>query len=152
MSQLEYKQSIFKILKNLKGIEPLKELFWSELNYDRINESLSRKHRHELGVCCNTDFCLLFYFGIRSHCIEAFCSHIEIDSGCCILAFKFSLPFWYMSALMLTIVHMVYKINIQPPILTNRKKRRFTKEQSAHLNCPRPSFLSELQDLCERGL
>ncbi len=42
MTQLEYKQTIFDILKNLKGIEPLKELFWSELNYDRVNESLSR--------------------------------------------------------------------------------------------------------------
>ena len=42
MSQLEYKQTIFDILNDFKGIEPLKKLFWSELNYDRVNEPLSR--------------------------------------------------------------------------------------------------------------
>ncbi|MBW2164742.1 MAG: Eco57I restriction-modification methylase domain-containing protein [Deltaproteobacteria bacterium] len=44
MNNLKYKQSIFEILNNFKGIEPLKELFWSELNYDRVNESLSRRN------------------------------------------------------------------------------------------------------------
>ena len=43
MTDIEYKETIFKILNNFKGIEPLKELFWSELNYDRVNESLSRR-------------------------------------------------------------------------------------------------------------
>lgn len=43
MNNLKYKQSIFEILNNFKGIESLKELFWTELNYDRVNESLSRR-------------------------------------------------------------------------------------------------------------
>lgn len=42
MAELKYKQSIFEILSDLKGINPLKDLFWGELNYDRVNESLSR--------------------------------------------------------------------------------------------------------------
>ena len=42
MTELEYKQSIFEILDDLRGLKPLKELFWGELNYDRVNESLSR--------------------------------------------------------------------------------------------------------------
>ena len=43
MTQLEYKQAVYDILQDLKGIEPLKELFWGELNYDRVNEPLSRQ-------------------------------------------------------------------------------------------------------------
>ncbi len=42
MTELGYKQSIFEILGDLRGLNPLKELFWGELNYDRVNESLSR--------------------------------------------------------------------------------------------------------------
>ena len=43
MTELEYKKSIFDILSDLKGLNPLKELFWGELNYERVNESLSRQ-------------------------------------------------------------------------------------------------------------
>jgi hypothetical protein len=32
-----------EILRGLRGIEPLKKLFWSELNYERVNEPLSRR-------------------------------------------------------------------------------------------------------------
>ena len=42
MTKLEYKQAIHEIFRNLKGIELLKELFWGELNYGRVNKSLSR--------------------------------------------------------------------------------------------------------------
>ena len=34
--------SVFQILSDWKGSESLKELFWSELNYDRVNQPLSR--------------------------------------------------------------------------------------------------------------
>jgi adenine-specific DNA-methyltransferase len=35
-------ETVLEILKDFRGMEPLKELFWSELNYDRVNEPLSR--------------------------------------------------------------------------------------------------------------
>ena len=35
--------AVLDILRNLKGIEPLKQLFWSQLNYSRVNQSLSRR-------------------------------------------------------------------------------------------------------------
>ena len=35
--------AIFSILKNLRGLEPLKQLFWQYLNYDRINQPLPRQ-------------------------------------------------------------------------------------------------------------
>jgi hypothetical protein len=34
---------VLDLLKGLRGIEPLNQLFWSELNYQRVNEPLSRR-------------------------------------------------------------------------------------------------------------
>ena len=42
VSSIERQESILQILKNLKGLEPLKKLFWTELNYERVNQQLSR--------------------------------------------------------------------------------------------------------------
>jgi len=39
----EREQSVLELLKDLRGLEPLKKLFWSELNYDRVNQPLSRR-------------------------------------------------------------------------------------------------------------
>jgi len=39
---IERRQVILSLLHELKGLEPLKKLFWEELNYDRINSTLSR--------------------------------------------------------------------------------------------------------------
>lgn len=36
-------QIIFNLLHNFYGLEPLKKLFWSELNYERVNQPLSRR-------------------------------------------------------------------------------------------------------------
>ena len=33
---------ILDILQNFHGIEPLKQLFWGELNYDRHDDPISR--------------------------------------------------------------------------------------------------------------
>ena len=41
--KLERQQSVLNLLPNPKGLEPLKKLFWSELNYDRVNQTLSRR-------------------------------------------------------------------------------------------------------------
>jgi hypothetical protein len=40
---LQRQQSVLNLLNNFNGIDPLKTLFWSELNYDRVNQSLSRR-------------------------------------------------------------------------------------------------------------
>lgn len=36
-------QAVWGILKELRGTDPLKQLFWSELNYQRVNQSLPRR-------------------------------------------------------------------------------------------------------------
>src|SRR5881628_568972 len=43
MSRPERQQNVLALLKGLRGIEPLKQLFWSELNYQRINQPLPRR-------------------------------------------------------------------------------------------------------------
>lgn len=40
---LQRQQSVLSLLQRFNGTEPLKQLFWSELNYDRVNRSLSRR-------------------------------------------------------------------------------------------------------------
>ena len=37
-----HQETILRLLKNFHGIEPLRELFWTELNYDRQNDQISR--------------------------------------------------------------------------------------------------------------
>ncbi len=37
----DHQENILNILQDFHGIEPLKELFWTELNYDRKNEGIS---------------------------------------------------------------------------------------------------------------
>lgn len=43
MTEPEQQQLILALLQRLCGLEPLKQLFWSELNYQRVNQSLSRR-------------------------------------------------------------------------------------------------------------
>src|SRR5947208_3633058 len=43
MSRPERQQNVLDLLKELRGIEPLKQLFWSELSYQRVNQPLSRR-------------------------------------------------------------------------------------------------------------
>ena len=43
MTDKSQQQTIQNLLHNLRGIDPLKRLFWSELNYTRVNDPLSRQ-------------------------------------------------------------------------------------------------------------
>lgn len=43
MVDLERQQSVHNLLKQFTGLEPLKQLLWSELNYQRVNQPLSRR-------------------------------------------------------------------------------------------------------------
>jgi hypothetical protein len=43
MPTIDRQQAILDLLKNLDGLEPLKQLFWSQLNYERVNTALSRR-------------------------------------------------------------------------------------------------------------
>lgn len=43
MSLLELQKSVEKSLQSLKSLDELKRLFWSQLNYERVNKPLSRR-------------------------------------------------------------------------------------------------------------
>jgi hypothetical protein len=43
MSPLELQKSVEKSLQSLKSLDVLKKLFCSQLNYERVNKSLSRR-------------------------------------------------------------------------------------------------------------
>jgi len=40
---VQLQESIQTSLQNLKNLDGLKKLFWSQLNYDRVNKALSRR-------------------------------------------------------------------------------------------------------------
>lgn len=43
MSPTELRSSVLDILRTLDGLEPLKRLSWTELNYQRIKTPISRR-------------------------------------------------------------------------------------------------------------
>lgn len=42
-SDLDHQQSVLALLEQFRGIDPLKQFLWGELNYDRVNQALSRR-------------------------------------------------------------------------------------------------------------
>jgi type I restriction-modification system DNA methylase subunit len=61
--QTERQQSVLNLLQGLKGQEPLKKLFWTELNYDKANSPLSRKGWGEQASSALADDPTLFATG-----------------------------------------------------------------------------------------
>jgi hypothetical protein len=63
MAQEKRQQAILSLFKDFKGIEPLKELFWAELNYERVNQPLSMRDWKYTVTNLLTDGPLLFAAG-----------------------------------------------------------------------------------------
>src|SRR5437879_8877786 len=42
MAEGEFRQAIYDLLSQWHGLDSLKDLFWSQLNYDRVNQPLAR--------------------------------------------------------------------------------------------------------------
>ena len=61
--QTERQQSVLDLLQNLKGQDPLKKLFWTELNYDKVNSPLSREGWGEQASSALADDPVLFASG-----------------------------------------------------------------------------------------
>lgn len=58
-----HQQNLLNILKNFCGIEPLRKLFWTELNYDRQNAELSRRDWGDTAKNALADNPILFATG-----------------------------------------------------------------------------------------
>jgi hypothetical protein len=61
--EVERQKSILNVLQGMQGIEPLKKLFWTELNYDRTNSPLPRKGWGELASAALAEDPVLFATG-----------------------------------------------------------------------------------------
>jgi hypothetical protein len=41
--QRERWEAVYRLLHDLNGLDPLKQLFWTELNYERVNQPIPRR-------------------------------------------------------------------------------------------------------------
>jgi len=60
MSRTGRQEAVLRLLKDLRGLDPLKQLFWSELNYERVNQPLSRRGRTDTASKALADDPVLF--------------------------------------------------------------------------------------------
>ena len=71
--------AVLDILSNLKGFDPLKELFWNELNYERINEPISRRDWSETAAKSLADDPLVFAGGGESSDFKIVVARLDSD-------------------------------------------------------------------------
>ena len=72
-------QSVLNLLENLNGLEPLKELFWNELNYERINEPVSRRGWNETAAKALADDPVLFAGGGENDDFKIILARLDSD-------------------------------------------------------------------------
>ena len=80
MSRPERQQNVLDLLKGLRGIEPLKQLFWSELNYQRINQTLSRRGWTESASKALADDPVLFAGGGEDNAFHVIYCRLASDA------------------------------------------------------------------------
>src|SRR5439155_24007711 len=79
MPKPERQQNVLDLLKGLRGIEPLKQLFWSELNYQRVNEALSRRGWTETASKALAEDPVLFAGGGEANDFKVIYARLESD-------------------------------------------------------------------------
>ncbi|MDA8077688.1 MAG: Eco57I restriction-modification methylase domain-containing protein [Nitrospiraceae bacterium] len=67
MVKPDRQEVVFDLLKELRGLDPLKQLFWSELNYERVNQSLSRRGWTDTAAQALADDPVFFAAGGHDH-------------------------------------------------------------------------------------
>jgi type I restriction-modification system DNA methylase subunit len=72
-------QSVLDILENLNGLDPLKELFWNELNYERVNEPISRRDWIETAAKSLADDPVVFAGGGESNDFKIIVARLDSD-------------------------------------------------------------------------
>ena len=79
MNQLEREQRVLALIKDFRGLEPLKKLFWSELNYDRVNQPLSRRGWNQTAAHALDDDPVLFASGGKNNDFHVVYSRLPQD-------------------------------------------------------------------------
>src|SRR5438552_4298272 len=72
-------QSVLDLLENLNGLDPLKELFWNQLNYDLVNQSISRKGWNETASKALADDPLVFAGGGENNDFKIILGRLDSD-------------------------------------------------------------------------
>lgn len=75
-SKPERQESVRQLLEGLRGLEPLKELFWSELNYGHINQPLSRRGWSQTAANALAEDPVLFAGGGQNNDFHVVYSHL----------------------------------------------------------------------------
>lgn len=79
MPRIANQQSVLRILEDLKGLDPLKELFWHELNYERVNEAISRRGWSETAAKSLTDDPVVFAGGGENNDFKIILARLDSD-------------------------------------------------------------------------
>src|SRR5437773_3621892 len=79
MAKLANQQSVLDLLENLNGLDPLKALFWNHLNYDRVNQSVSRKGWNETASKALADDPLVFAGGGENNDFKVILGRLDSD-------------------------------------------------------------------------
>ena len=76
---LNHQENILNILQDFHGIEPLRELFWTELNYDRQNDGLSRGNWTETAKNALAEDPVLFATGGIGEAFQVIYARLSSD-------------------------------------------------------------------------
>jgi hypothetical protein len=79
MARPANQQAVLNILENLKGLDALKELFWNELNYERINEPISRRGWNEAASKALADDPVVFAGGGENDDFKIILARLDSD-------------------------------------------------------------------------
>jgi len=79
MTQVDRQRSVHELLSGFRGLEPLKKLFWSELNYQRINEPLSRRGWSDTTASALAEDPLLFAGGGKDNDFHVICARLSSE-------------------------------------------------------------------------
>ncbi len=79
LHDLNHQENILNILQDFHGIEPLQELFWTELNYDRQNDGLSRGNWTETAKNALADDPVLFATGGTGDAFHVIYARLDSD-------------------------------------------------------------------------
>jgi len=85
MAEVERKQSVQDILKDMRGLDGLKRLFWQELNYERENKPLSTRQWPESAKSALAEDPVLFASGGEEnafHVVYCRLASPELKRGC----------------------------------------------------------------------
>ncbi len=70
MTSLERQPVVWEILQDFRGLDSLKELFWSELSYQRVNQPLSRRRWPETAAKALAEDPVLFAAGGQDNAFQ----------------------------------------------------------------------------------